>query len=173
MDFGFLSVTTAGTAVLELDERDRCRRSGYRIDTSSPEVHPTPEVRLTVPAPRRRSATPGWRQGRPALVLPPHGVAAGPMPDAACVECGYCDRRFVLHRRTSRQPGGMSNPIPAASSTAASIPTRAHRLTARHLAGCDDGELYLQYSASEAFGFDDGRLKTADFTPSRASACAA
>jgi TldD protein len=27
----------------------------------------------------------------------------------------------------------------------------------------DDGELYLQYSASEAFGFDDGRLKTADY----------
>ena len=31
------------------------------------------------------------------------------------------------------------------------------------LAGCDDGELYLQYTASESFGFDDGRLKTADF----------
>ena len=29
--------------------------------------------------------------------------------------------------------------------------------------GHDDGELYLQYSASEAFGFDDGRLKTADY----------
>ena len=28
---------------------------------------------------------------------------------------------------------------------------------------CDDGELYLQYRASEAFGFDDGRLKTADY----------
>ena len=27
----------------------------------------------------------------------------------------------------------------------------------------DDGELYLQYAASEAFGFDDGRLKTADY----------
>ncbi len=39
----------------------------------------------------------------------------------------------------------------------------AQRLAARHLAACDDGELYLQYSASEAFGFDDGRLKTADF----------
>ncbi|WP_310467617.1 metalloprotease TldD [Sphingomonas sp.] len=37
------------------------------------------------------------------------------------------------------------------------------RLAARHLGACDDGELYLQYQASEAFGFDDGRLKTADF----------
>ena len=39
----------------------------------------------------------------------------------------------------------------------------AKRLAARHLSGCDDGELYLQYRASESFGFDDGRLKTADF----------
>ena len=37
------------------------------------------------------------------------------------------------------------------------------RLAARHLGACDDGELYLQYSASEAFGFDDGRLKSATF----------
>ena len=42
-------------------------------------------------------------------------------------------------------------------------PDAAQRLAARHLAACDDGELYLQYSASEAFGFDDGRLKTADY----------
>jgi TldD protein len=40
----------------------------------------------------------------------------------------------------------------------------AKRLAARHLSHCDDGELYLQYSASEAFGFDDGRLKTADYS---------
>src|SRR3546814_3600129 len=31
------------------------------------------------------------------------------------------------------------------------------------LAGCDDGELYLQYGVSESFGFDDGRLKNASF----------
>jgi TldD protein len=42
-------------------------------------------------------------------------------------------------------------------------PDEAKRLTARHLVGHDDGELYLQYSLSEAFGFDDGRLKTADY----------
>src|SRR5215212_3088243 len=39
----------------------------------------------------------------------------------------------------------------------------ARRLAARHLSECHDGELFLQYSASEAFGFDDGRLKTADY----------
>ena len=42
-------------------------------------------------------------------------------------------------------------------------PDGAKRLAARHLTAHDDGELYLQYSASEAFGFDDGRLKTADY----------
>ena len=42
-------------------------------------------------------------------------------------------------------------------------PDGAKRLASKHLSGCDDGELYLQYSASEAFGFDDGRLKTADY----------
>ena len=42
-------------------------------------------------------------------------------------------------------------------------PAEAQRLAARHLAGHDDGELYLQYRVSEAFGFDDGRLKTADY----------
>lgn len=42
-------------------------------------------------------------------------------------------------------------------------PEVVQRLTAEALGSCDDGELYLQYTASEAFGFDDGRLKTADF----------
>ena len=42
-------------------------------------------------------------------------------------------------------------------------PETARDLTTKHLGGCDDGELYLQYSISESFGFDDGRLKTADY----------
>ena len=42
-------------------------------------------------------------------------------------------------------------------------PDEAQRLATRHLARHDDGELYLQYSLSEAFRFDDGRLKTADY----------
>ncbi|MET1112709.1 MAG: metalloprotease TldD [Allosphingosinicella sp.] len=42
-------------------------------------------------------------------------------------------------------------------------PDSALRLTADALKSCDDGELYLQYLVSESFGFDDGRLKTADF----------
>ncbi len=43
-------------------------------------------------------------------------------------------------------------------------PATAQRLAAELLKSCDDGELYLQYRASEAFGFDDGRLKTADYS---------
>src|SRR5687767_5669440 len=42
-------------------------------------------------------------------------------------------------------------------------PAEAAALAAKHLARHDDGELYLQYRVNEAFGFDDGRLKTADF----------
>ena len=45
-------------------------------------------------------------------------------------------------------------------------PGEAQRLATRHLAAHDDGELYLQYAVSEAFGFDDGRLKTADYNVS-------
>ncbi|GLS99606.1 peptidase C69 [Sphingobium jiangsuense] len=43
-------------------------------------------------------------------------------------------------------------------------PDGARRLTAAALSNCDDGELFLQYRASESFGFDDGRLKTADYS---------
>ncbi len=43
-------------------------------------------------------------------------------------------------------------------------PDTAQRLAGELLSRCDDGELYLQYRATEAFGFDDGRLKTADYS---------
>ena len=41
-------------------------------------------------------------------------------------------------------------------------PDEAQALIRQTLKNCDDGELFLQFVASEAFGFDDGRLKTAD-----------
>ncbi|WP_432201356.1 metalloprotease TldD [Erythrobacter sp. W53] len=43
-------------------------------------------------------------------------------------------------------------------------PDEAKQLTAQLLSPCDDGELYLQFSASESFAFDDGRLKMADYS---------
>jgi TldD protein len=43
-------------------------------------------------------------------------------------------------------------------------PDLAQQLTREALARADDGELYLQYRATESFGFDDGRLKTADYS---------
>src|ERR1700760_4331233 len=42
-------------------------------------------------------------------------------------------------------------------------PDEAQALTAEALGKAEDGELYLQYRKSEAFGFDDGRLKTASY----------
>lgn len=43
-------------------------------------------------------------------------------------------------------------------------PDEAQTLAHETLAACDDGELFLQFIASESFGFDDGRLKTADYS---------
>src|SRR3546814_8115684 len=43
-------------------------------------------------------------------------------------------------------------------------PDLAQRLARDALAKADDGELYLQYRATESFSFDDGRLKTADYS---------
>jgi len=43
-------------------------------------------------------------------------------------------------------------------------PDEALALARETLAKCDDGELYLQFIASESFSFDDGRLKTADYS---------
>src|SRR3954469_14611905 len=42
-------------------------------------------------------------------------------------------------------------------------PDTAQKLTAEALSRAEDGELYLQYRKTEAFGFDDGRLKTASY----------
>ena len=42
-------------------------------------------------------------------------------------------------------------------------PDTAQKLTAEALGRAEDGELYLQYRKTEAFGFDDGRLKTASY----------
>ena len=43
-------------------------------------------------------------------------------------------------------------------------PEEAQALARETLARCDDGELFMQFTASESFTFDDGRLKTADYS---------
>ena len=43
-------------------------------------------------------------------------------------------------------------------------PEEAQALARETLSRCDDGELYMQFIASEMFAFDDGRLKTADYS---------
>src|SRR5947208_11550961 len=65
--------------------------------------------------------------------------------------------------RTGGQQSGMIATDPRHFLYRSLDPEGARRLAAEHLAAHDDGELYVQYSASEAFGFDDGRLKTADY----------
>jgi TldD protein len=44
---------------------------------------------------------------------------------------------------------------------------RVERLTEDALAGAEDGEMYLEYSQSEALSFDDGKLKSASFDTSQ------
>src|SRR5215813_9739264 len=44
---------------------------------------------------------------------------------------------------------------------------RVERLTEDALKGADDGEMYLEYSQSEALSFDDGKLKSASFDTSQ------
>ncbi len=43
-------------------------------------------------------------------------------------------------------------------------PAEAQALARETLSKCDDGELYMQFIAAETFAFDDGRLKTADYS---------
>ncbi|WP_230291850.1 metalloprotease TldD [Croceicoccus sp. Ery5] len=43
-------------------------------------------------------------------------------------------------------------------------PDTAQALARETLSRCDDGELFLQFTASESFSFDDGRLRTADYS---------
>lgn len=43
-------------------------------------------------------------------------------------------------------------------------PVRAEAITCDALKSCEDGELFLQFVAGESFLFDDGRLKTADYS---------
>ena len=40
---------------------------------------------------------------------------------------------------------------------------RTEKLVDEALAGCDDGELFLEYQQSESLAFDDGKLKSASF----------
>src|SRR5471032_2289487 len=42
-------------------------------------------------------------------------------------------------------------------------PARVEKLVGSALDGMDDGELFLEYSQSEALSFDDGKLKSASF----------
>src|SRR5258708_4429214 len=40
---------------------------------------------------------------------------------------------------------------------------RTAKLVDEALAGCDDGELFLEYEQSESLAFDDGKLKSASY----------
>jgi len=58
----------------------------------------------------------------------------------------------------------MTTPDPRSLLYRQITPEAAQAVTREALARCDDGELYLQFIAAETFTFDDGRLKTADYS---------
>jgi TldD protein len=55
---------------------------------------------------------------------------------------------------------------PSILDSAGVAPERAHEILGEALAGADDGELFVERSESEAFLFDDGRLKSASYDSS-------
>src|ERR1700757_3754327 len=57
----------------------------------------------------------------------------------------------------------VSTSVPSILDAVGVDPQRAHGLLGEALAGADDGELFLERSESEAFLFDDGRLKSASY----------
>ncbi|PKB19202.1 TldD protein [Novosphingobium kunmingense] len=58
----------------------------------------------------------------------------------------------------------MTTPDPRSLLYRQITPEEALTVTRETLKSCDDGELYMQFIASETFAFDDGRLKTADYS---------
>jgi len=57
-------------------------------------------------------------------------------------------------------------PVPSILDSAGVAPERARALLGEAVAGADDGELFAERSESEAFVFDDGRLKSASYDSS-------
>lgn len=58
------------------------------------------------------------------------------------------------------------SPAPSILESAGVAPERAREILGEALAGADDGELFVERSESEAFLFDDGRLKSAAYDSS-------
>ncbi len=46
-------------------------------------------------------------------------------------------------------------------------PASLENIVGEALTGMDDGELYLEHAVSEAFSYDDGKLKSASFDTSQ------
>lgn len=63
-------------------------------------------------------------------------------------------------------PMNALSPAPSILDSAGVAPERAREILGEALAGADDGELFVERSESEAFLFDDGRLKSASYDSS-------
>src|SRR6516164_11660245 len=82
------------------------------------------------------------------------------------VSQGQASAYLLLFPRPSFEPvPSMNAPIAPHSllETAGVEPERAGSILSEAVAGADDGELFLERAESEAFMFDDGRLKSASY----------
>ena len=124
-------------------------------------AHPPPEViRVSTDSGRLRRFGRGRARARPSAHLYADRRESWASSNAAIATAASCSSG---DRRTARRHDRSD---PRRFLYRSLDPDAARRLAAKHLSAHDDGELYLQYSASEAFGFDDGRLKTADYSSS-------
>src|SRR5689334_14258149 len=144
-----------------------------RPSRSPPTTCEPPRARLSAQHGIANSAArshPG--QDRPGRLRRLRGSIARARPSASLSQdrAGHGFRRMRLlrspfrsRRGTGGQASGMNLADPRHFLYRNLDPDAARSLAHRHLSSHDDGELYLQYASSEAFGFDDGRLKTADY----------
>src|SRR5579863_5807418 len=118
----------------------------------------------------RRSPLP-LRQGNYTHGTGPHKRRAGEASRLLCGDLSQASRSAYMITDTSPK---WSTDMTALAKTddlffirAGLDRSRVERLAAETIAGADDGELFLEYSQSEALGFDDGKLKTASFETSQ------
>src|SRR5579871_4410532 len=122
-------------------------------------------------APRFLNSCGGFRGAKPLKSLRPSGTgslfdeASGPRT-AGVQQTGQASGKALISNRQPNHPVSertMSNPSDLFFTRTGMDRGRVQETVDKALKGADDGELFLEYSQSESFAFDDGRLKAATF----------
>src|SRR5664279_2162156 len=84
-----------------------------------------------------------------------------------CEPLATSRQKYYLSARSCTQRNRQMNPTTSLIDRANLDRDTVHHEMARGLAGADDGELFLEYSQTEALMFDNGRLKQATYDTSQ------